>query len=283
MDSISKNVFIDTQYTGVTLGVISHSQGLIHIDAPPSPEDGRSWRASLMGLGGGPDRILVTLDSHPDRTIGLRVMECSIIAHEETTNIIRNRPNIFKAQSHETGANWETISGGLTGIRWVKPETTFTHSISLQWDDTLVQIESHPGPNPGAIWVVLPNEKIVFVGDAVLKNKPPFLAKADLTAWLETLNTLQSKPYRDYKVIGGRDGSITTGVIEHQLEFIKDAQKRMDKISKRKQKPGIVETLVQPLLSQFKIPAIRRKLYTQRLTYGLHHYYAYHYYPGHKN
>ena len=59
MDSISKQVFIEEQYPGVTLGVISNAHGLIQIDAPPSPEDGRSWRATLMGLGGGPERLLI--------------------------------------------------------------------------------------------------------------------------------------------------------------------------------------------------------------------------------
>ena len=74
MDTITKNVYIDNQYPGVTLGVIVQPRGLIQIDAPPSPEDGRSWRAALMNLGGGPDRLLVNLDAHPDRTLGVRAM-----------------------------------------------------------------------------------------------------------------------------------------------------------------------------------------------------------------
>jgi hypothetical protein len=125
MDSISKQVFIEEQYPGVTLGVISTSQGLILIDAPPSPEDGRSWRAALMGVVGGPERILINLDPHPDRTVGVRAMDCSVIAHEKTAQVFRNRPNIFKAQGDETGADWESIPG-LTGIRWVFPEISFT-------------------------------------------------------------------------------------------------------------------------------------------------------------
>jgi hypothetical protein len=46
MEEIAKNVYIEDKYPGVTLGVISQPRGLIQIDAPPSPEDGRSWRAS---------------------------------------------------------------------------------------------------------------------------------------------------------------------------------------------------------------------------------------------
>jgi len=279
MDSISKQVYIEEQYPGVTLGVISNSYGLMQIDAPPSPEDGRSWRASLMGLGGGPERILVNLDPHPDRTLGARAMDCSVIAHEKTAQVFRNRPSTFKAQNDDTGANWESLPG-LTGIRWVAPEISFTHNITMHWNDLSILLESHPGPNPGAIWVILPEEKIVFVGDAVLKNQPPFLHNADLPVWLETLDLLQSKAYSDYTVIGGRDGGGTATVIKNQGDFLKDAYKRLEKLSKRKQKPDITESLVQPLLSKFRVSAANQKQYTQRLSYGLRQYYSKHYHPG---
>lgn len=282
MDSISKQVFIEDQYSGVTLGVINHPRGLIQIDAPPSPEDGRSWRATLMGLSGGPERILINLDAHPDRTLGVRAMDCTVVAHEKTAQVFRSRPSTFKTQTDETGASWESIPG-LTGIRWVPPEISFTHTMTLQWGDAPLLLESHPGPNAGAIWVILPEEKIVFVGDTVLKNQPPFLANADLPAWLETLALLQSKTYHDYIVISGRDGTVSAAIIKSQADFIKDAYKRLEKLSKRKQKSDMTESLVQPLLSGFKVPSARQKRYAQRLRYGLKHYYARYYHPGPSN
>jgi glyoxylase-like metal-dependent hydrolase (beta-lactamase superfamily II) len=275
MDSIGKHIYIENQYPGVTLGIVRHSRGLIQIDAPPSPEDGRSWRAALMNLGSGPERILINLDSHPDRTLGVRAMDCSVIAHDETAQVFRNRPSTFKAQSDDTGASWESIPG-LTGIRWVAPEISFTHSMTLQSDDAIL-LESHPGPNPGAIWVIFPEEKIVFVGDAVLKNQPPFLADADLLAWLETLALLQSKAYCDYTVVSGRDGVVNATVIKKQVAFLKDAHKKIERTSKRKKAADLMEGLVQPLLSNFKGPAARQKQYAQRLHYGLKHYYVKHY------
>ena len=282
MDSISKRVFIEDKYPGVTLGVINLSRGLVQIDAPPSPEDGRSWRAALMGLSGGPERILISLDAHPDRTLGVRAMDCSVIAHEETAEIFRNRPSTFKSQNNDTGANWEAVPG-LTGIRWVPPEISFTTSMTLEWGESPLLLESHPGPSAGAIWVILPEEKIVFVGDAVLNNKPPFLATADLPAWLETLALLQSKEYNDYTVISGRDGKIPAAVIKSQVDFTKDVHKRLEKLANRKQKPNMTEALIQPLLSNFRVSTARQAHYAQRLRYGLNRYYARHYHPGPAN
>jgi glyoxylase-like metal-dependent hydrolase (beta-lactamase superfamily II) len=279
MDSISKQVFIENQFPGVTLGVISNSHGLIQIDAPPSPEDGRSWRAALMGVGGGPERILINLDPHPDRTLGARAMDCSVIAHEVTAQVFRDRPSTFKSQGDETGAEWEALPG-LTGIRWVPPEISFTHNMTMHWGDMPVLLESHPGPNPGTIWVILPDEQVVFVGDTVLKNQPPFLANADLPAWLEALDLLQSKVYSNFTVIGGRDGVVSSTIIKNQVDFIKDAHKRLEKLSKRKPKPDITESLVQPLLSKFRFAAALQEQYSQRLSHGLREYYARHYHPG---
>lgn len=276
MDSINKHVFIEDQYPGVTLGVISHSRGLIQIDAPPSPEDSRSWRAALMSLGGGPERFLINLDSHPDRTLGVRAMDCSVIAHEKTAQAFRNRPSTFKAQGDETGADWEAIPG-LTGIRWVSPEISFTHSMTLYNEKAPILLESQPGPNPGSIWVVLPEEKIVFVGDTVLRNQPPFLANADIPAWLETLALLQSKAYRDYTVISGRGGLVNNVLIKSQVDFLKDILKKLEKLTKKKPAGDMVEGLIPSLLSNFKASAARQKQYAQRLRYGLKHYYSKHY------
>jgi len=279
MESISKHVFVENQYPGITLGVISQSRGLIQIDAPPSPEDGRSWRAALMNLGGGPDRILINLDAHPDRTLGVRAMDCTVIAHEKTAQIFRSRPSAFKAQGDDTGADWEAISG-LGGIRWVQPEISFTHNLSLYWGDTPVLIENHTGPSAGAVWVILPEEKIVFVGDAVLKNQPPFLANADLPAWLETLELLQRKPYRDYVIVSGRGGPAPAEAVKNQVDFLKDVLKKLEKLAAKQAPPEAIESLAQSMMPNFKASGARLKQYARRLRYGMLHYYSRHYHTG---
>jgi len=63
MQSISDSVYIEDHYLGATLGVIQQPRGLVQVDAPPAPEDGRAWRAALMGLGSGPERVLINLDA----------------------------------------------------------------------------------------------------------------------------------------------------------------------------------------------------------------------------
>lgn len=277
MDAIAKNVYIEERFPGVTLGVIVQSRGLIQIDAPPAPEDGRAWRASLMGMGNGHERVLINLDSHPDRTLGVRMMDCTVIAHEMTARAFQNRPNTFKAQGDETGANWEGIPG-LGSVRWAPPEISFVSQMTLHWSDTPVILESHPGPTEGAIWVVLPQEKIVFVGDVVVKGQPPFLAHADLPAWLEALDYLQGPEFKGYTVIGGRDGSLSPQAVRSQADLLKKIHSKIEKLgAKRSSAPNVTDKLADQTMKEFKVPAAKYKQYSQRLRFGLRNYHARHY------
>jgi glyoxylase-like metal-dependent hydrolase (beta-lactamase superfamily II) len=279
MDAIANNVFIEDRYLGVTLGVISQARGLIQIDAPPSPEDGRAWRASLMGMGNGPERVLINLDAHPDRTLGVRAMDCTVIAHEKTAQAFRNRPTTFKAQGDETGANWESISG-LGSVRWAPPEISFVDRMTIHWSDTPIILESRPGPAAGAIWVHLPAEKIVFIGDAVLKGQPPFLANADLPQWIETLKLLQEPEYKGYAIVSGRGGVVNQQAVRSQLETLKRINDKVEKLGKKKPAVPATDKLADQILKDFKAPVARQRQYLHRLRYGLHHYYIRHYLPS---
>jgi cyclase len=271
MQEIASNIYIEDQFHGVTLGVIVTPRGLIQIDAPPSSEDARSWRAALMNLGGGMERVLINLDAHPDRTLGARAMDCIVIAHEKTAGTFRTRPNTFKAQGEETGADWESIPG-LGSVRWVPPEISFLNQMTLQWGNAPVLLEHHAGPASGSIWVRLPEEKIVFVGDAILKSQPPFFAGANLTDWLSALNLLLGPAFKGYTIVSSRGGVVTTNMVKTQFDFIKHVHDKLEKFTAKKPNPAAIEKLVTSLLTWFKAPAARQKQFAQRLRYGLLHY-----------
>jgi glyoxylase-like metal-dependent hydrolase (beta-lactamase superfamily II) len=279
MQSIADNVYIEDHFLGVTLGVVQQSRGLIQIDAPPSPEDVRSWRGALMSLSGGSERILVLLDAHPDRTLGVRGMECTVLAHEKTTQVFRARSTTFKAQGTETGSDWETIPG-LGTVRWAAPEISFTSQLSLHWDDAPVLLEHHAGPTPGAVWVVLPVQKVVFVGDLVSKNQPPFLAHADLSEWLEALELLSSDEYRGFTVVSGRGGTVSSATIKAQIDLLERIHERLEKMARRGTSPDATEKWIEPFVKSFRSSAVRHKQYLQRMRYGLRYYYSRHYHLG---
>ena len=279
MHSIANQVYIEDQYPGVVLGAIALGHGLLQIDAPPSPEDGRSWRAALLSLNSGVERFLINLDSHPDRTLGVRAMDCTVIAHEKTAQAFRNRPNAFKSQPEETGADWEAVVG-LGTIRWAPPEITFTERMAIQWGNMPVVLEHHPGPASGAAWVIVPESKVIFIGDLALKRQPPFLANANLVDWINSLETLLASERCKYLLVSSRGGLIELKELETQLSLIKLIHQKVESIGKTPDGMEEVESAVSGLVASINPPADRLKQYTQRLRHGLRQYYLRRYHPA---
>jgi glyoxylase-like metal-dependent hydrolase (beta-lactamase superfamily II) len=271
MQEISENVFVENSFLGVTLGAINLPHGLLLIDAPPRQEDVRSWRASLLNLGGGVDRLLVNLDAHVDRTLGVRAMECTVVAQEKTSQVFRNRPTAFKAQDTETGADWELVNN-LGSIRWAPPEITFTHRMLIHWDDQPAILEHHPGPQAGAVWVVLPASKVAFIGDLVTPHQPPFLALADLPGWIEALELLLSPEYAGYLLVSGRTGLVTIDEVRTHLDFSKKLCTQLDVLTEQKATPESAENLIPDLLAYMDFSQQRQEQFIKRLRWGLYYY-----------
>lgn len=278
MQQIDRGIYIENTYPGVTIGAVLLPMGTILIDAPLRAEDARAWLNVLYNLGAKPNRMLVNLDAHPDRTLGARSMECTIIAHQKTAQVFRGRPSVFKGQNAESGSVWETYDD-VVGTRWALPDITFTHKISLHWGEQELFVEYHAGPAPGGTWVVIPSAKIVFIGDVVLLNQPPFLTNADIPAWIETLDLLMSS-YRDYRVISGRGGEISLDSVKAQQRHLKSILRGLDRMVKRNAPTSDVERLIPNLLSDLTFPTELHDQYYQRYRHGLFQYYARRYHPS---
>lgn len=267
MRQIEEGIFYDDSYPGVTVGALVYSGKIMMIDAPLRPEDSSSWRSLLSNHRGWNNRFLVSLDAHPDRTLGVRAMESTVLAHQETSRIFKSRSTIFKGQDDGSGAEWESYNEAI-GIRWAIPDITFDQRLILHWEDTQIILEHHPGCTPESIWVILPESKVVFVGDTVVLKQPPLLANAVLDSWIEDLDLLLSA-YKDFSIISGRGGPAKNEEIHEMRKFLRNVVRRLDLLASKKGKPSETEKMVQPLLSKFSFPGSKQKKYAQRLKNGL--------------
>lgn len=275
MRQIAPGIYIEDAFAGVTLGALILPHGTIMVDAPLRAEDARTWRASITNLSIGSNRLLVNLDAHLDRTLGSRALDSTIVAHQTTAQVFRNRPSVFKGHSADSGSEWE-VSNDVFGTRWAIPDITFSDRLLFQWGGPQVILEHHPGPTLGSIWVLIHSAKVIFVGDTILNDQPPFLASADLPAWIESLELLQSS-YQEYTIISGRGGSKGKNGIQSQLKILKQILHGLEKLSKKDAPPEMTEGLIADLISGMSLPGNRRKHYIQRLRHGLYYYYSQHY------
>jgi len=277
MQQIEPGIYYEDAYHGVTLGALIFNHGTVMIDAPLRPDDARSWRAALINMGGSTNRILINLDAHPDRTLGARALDCPIVAHEKTAQVFHDRPTIFKGQTSESGAEWE-INNEMVGTRWSPPDITFSDSMYFHWGKPEVILEHHPGPTQGSVWAIIPEGKVVFVGDTIIADQPPFLAQSDLHAWIESLDVLLST-YREFLIISARSGPVGSDEVRTQQRYLKKIVQGLERLAKRNAFPEMTEGLIANLLKDFSLTNMQRERYAQRLRYGLYHYYTHHYHP----
>ncbi len=279
MQEIGTNVYIETDYAGVTLGLIKSGNGMILIDAPFLPEDIRSWRAAVAALNGwGTDRFLVHMDANVDRIVGARAMDSIVVGHEALAQIFQTRPFPYRSQSMTTGAEWEAFDN-LGAFRWAPPELTFCNEMSLYSEDMRVVLQECGGAEPAALWVKIPCQHILFVGDQVIREQPPFFANANIPLWIETLHCLQNPKYDDYTLVGGRDGIIRQEDIRWMLQYLEKVQAALDELKICSAPESEVEGLVPGLLEPYDSTPAQKALYQKRLTWGLTTYYVKNFFP----
>ena len=103
MQQLCDKVYIEHTYPGVTVGAILGDCSLVLIDAPLRPEDGRQWKHSTSGLYSGKERLIVALNGHPDRTLGIKNLDAQVVGHERLMRVYDHRTQIFKPPPVESG------------------------------------------------------------------------------------------------------------------------------------------------------------------------------------
>lgn len=282
MKKLKASIYYENSYTGATIGALLFSKDTVLVDAPLKPEEGRAWLSDLHKAGAKPRRLAINLDSHPDRTLGTQTLDAQVMAHRDVVQQIRRRAAIFKALKQESGAEWEETPG-LSGLRWILPRLTFSENMTLFFDKRELRLEYHPGPSPGACWLRSPADKVVFVGDALVIGEPPFLAQADIRAWLKQLDLLSSKEFKGYTIMAGRGGKATAKDIRAMRRLLKDVEARLKSLAKRKSAQSEIDKLAPKLAGKFKASAKRQTLYTQRLRHGMQAYFGRRYLPASKS
>jgi glyoxylase-like metal-dependent hydrolase (beta-lactamase superfamily II) len=268
MQKLAKDIYVEAGYAGVTVGALVTPDGIVCIDAPTHPADARRWRLKLNQLSQQPVKYLINLDHHRDRMLGNQWFEAPVIAHESTSERLRQLPEVFKGGLSEAGADAD-LAADLAGVRLVAPQITFTDRLVLTAGSHELHLVRRPGQAPGAIWVELPAEQIVFTGDAVTLGVPPPLADADLEAWLAGLAELRKAKFPAQHIVPGRGPATDKAGVKEMETFLKLARRKLEGLLRGRKTRADAAGAAEDLLSEFEVPASLREHYTRRLRVGL--------------
>lgn len=268
MQEIAPNVFIEHNSLGLVTGVIRGKAGSILIDSPSRQDEMRSWRSGTARLITGEPKFLVHLDTYYDRMLSIKGSDCVIVTHANSLVQEKAKPSSAKTvdENQPAGDGYEVT---VSPFRLLPPEVVFTQALSLFLDDHEIYLEHHPGSNFAGIWAELPSRKVIFVGDAVLTDQPPFLAYCDLDLWLKDLEILRGKKYRNYQIVSGRSGVVGQSQVEEMSEHLSAIKALLVPLMAAKASLEDVLALIPEIMKRYEPNTNTADMYYNRLRWGL--------------
>ena len=104
-------------------------------------------------------------------------------------------------------------------------------------------------------------------------DQPPFLAHADLPAWVESLQVLLDR-YAGFTIISGRGGPVTPADVRAQIGLLMSITHQVSsRLAAARTPVEATQELVTGLLDGCDLSGENGEQYHQRLLYGLQQYY----------
>jgi glyoxylase-like metal-dependent hydrolase (beta-lactamase superfamily II) len=266
MRRIASQVWIEDKYPSGEIGVIASEDEVLLIDAPLLVDDVKQWLTEVEEIG--TVRYVALLDSYPDRVLGTRALDLPRIGHDLTLESIREWSDTFKGNTHPIGAQADRLKR-VTGVQSAQPEITFNQELILRLGSKDLRLLHRSGPRPGSIWVLEDTTSVVFVGDAVTIDAPPYLGVSDLELWLGALDDLRKLDADGYIVICAHGGRVDREAINNMARFLRKVENRLEKLAKVDDLNMAGLEFAEELIDDFKTEQARRAADILRLQTGL--------------
>jgi cyclase len=195
---ISPNVFIETEFHGANVAFIPTGEGVILIDTPMLPDQAREWLSEIQRRTSERIIYIINTDHHRAHVIGNQHFPtATVIAHEHAWKEMKSYGdsfrtrliNMYRDRIPEAVAEWKQH------LNIIKPEITFTGRTVLFKGDKEIHLIPVGGHTPATSVVYMPNEKLLFTGDVVITDRPPFLSQGNTKEWLQALTYLRKLRY----------------------------------------------------------------------------------------
>ena len=129
--------------------------------------------------------------------LGIQYLGGTVVAHEVAWEKIKSFGDAFRQQSADSLALCSADAAAEVAADWriTLPQITFTNKLVLFHGDVPVVIQHVGGATPGSVWVHLPKQGVLFMGDLATPHAHPLAAEADLGTWLDLLGQVQDQDF----------------------------------------------------------------------------------------
>lgn len=195
---IVPNIFIETEYHGANVAFIVTGEGVILIDTPMLPREARRWLYEIRNRTDQEILYIINTDHHRAHVIGDQWFPmATVIAHEHAWKEMKSYGDSFRTRLINMYRDRipEAVEEWKKHLQIIKPEITFVGRTILYKGDKEIHLIPVGGHTPATSVVYLPNEKLLFTGDVVITDRPPFLSQGNTRQWLQALTYLRKLHY----------------------------------------------------------------------------------------
>ncbi|MBN2304542.1 MAG: MBL fold metallo-hydrolase [Anaerolineae bacterium] len=270
MQEIGPGIFIETSFRRVTVGAILTDEGFVLIDTPPYPDEAHYWRRMLAEIADKPVLAIINTDYHRDRVLGNCWFDARVIvAHENAIAHMQNLPSAFVDSAVDALAHDPLERSHFSGAQLNMPSVGFTRRMQLRFGGRVIPLLAMPGPTTGSLWIHLPDERIVFVGDSVLADQHPYISSPCTKSWLDSLTILRRTRFPADHIIPGRGAPVGKPATEPISNYLRLARRRVQSLYRAGRPRADTSTLVPELIDLFPCDVMMIEHIQRRIKGGL--------------
>jgi cyclase len=198
VQEVAPNVLVETRYHGANIGCIITDEGVILIDTPMLPDDARRWLQEIQKRTDQEVIYIINTDHHRGHVIGNQYFPtATVIAHEFAWKNMKSYGDSFRTRLLNLYRDRmpKAVKEWKEHLEIVEPEITFNDRTILFKGDKEIHLIPLGGHTEATTVVYLPEDGLLFAGDLVVTDRPPFLSQSDTKEWLGALTYLRKLRY----------------------------------------------------------------------------------------
>lgn len=265
MREISPGIFVETDQRGANYGAVMTDDGVIIIDTPIVPKQAVAFRDELRRLAGKrPFLYIINTDHHRGHIMGNQFfVPTPVIAHDFAWKHMKGYGDNFKQRVIDSFKKEPEIQAQFTDIQVIVPKITFSHRLDIVRGGRDLRIIRIGGHTVATSVVWLPNDRLLFVGDAVWVDQHPYMAQANSKEWLDGLTYIRK--LKADQIVPGRGpvcGRDATARMSEYIRFMRARARLFHRQQKTKQETTLA--VLREVSGWFPIaPALKSKTESQ--------------------
>jgi cyclase len=270
IQEIGHNIVVETEFHGAVVGFVITDEGVILIDTPSLPDDARLWLSEIRRRTDRRIIYIINTDHHRGHILGNQYFpSATVIAHEFAWKNMRSYGDSFRIRllNRYRERMPEAVEEWQQHLDIVLPKITYTDRTILFKGDKEIHLIPVGGHTQATTVVYLPKDRILFAGDLVVTDRPPFLSQSDTKQWLEALTYLRKLRYD--VLVPGHGELCGKEATERMSEFLRLVRRRVRGAYRSGLSKAATTRSLQYLLNEWPIPPFERPKAARRFKSSL--------------